>query len=89
MDVSVSHVYTTVNVSLCLQEDYDECLSQPCLHHCECVTVFTGGLWRVSQSAMTTPLLMCHCVYRRTMTSVSFQPCLHHCECVTVFTGGL
>ena len=25
--VSVSHVYTTVNVSLCLQEDYDECLS--------------------------------------------------------------
>ena len=42
--VSVSRVYITVNVSLCLQEDYDECLSQPCLHHCECVTVFTGGL---------------------------------------------
>ena len=26
MSVSVSHVYITMNVSLCLQEDYDECL---------------------------------------------------------------
>ena len=34
-------VYATMNVPLCLQEDYDECLS---LHHSECVTVFTGGL---------------------------------------------
>ena len=44
MSVSVSQVNTTVNVSLCLEEEYDECLSQLCLHHCECVTVFTGGI---------------------------------------------
>ena len=44
MSVTVSYVYITVNVSLCLQEDYGKCLSQPCLHHCECVGVFTGGL---------------------------------------------
>ena len=29
MSVSVSRVYTTVNVPLCLQKDYDERLSQP------------------------------------------------------------
>ena len=36
MSVSVSRVYITVNVSLCLQEDYDECLSKPCLHGGDC-----------------------------------------------------
>ena len=40
--VSVSRVYITVNMSLCLEEDYDEFLSQPCLHHCEYATVFSG-----------------------------------------------
>ena len=41
MSVSVSFV-TTVTVSLCLQEGYDECFNQLCLPHCECVTVFIG-----------------------------------------------
>ena len=41
MGVSVNFIIT-VTVSLCFQEGYDECFNQPCLQHCECVTVFTG-----------------------------------------------